>query len=555
MALADVVCRIAFDSSPIAAGQWVLGRSELGIDTRLGYYDAAIWDDVSDDVREITINRGRQHELDQIRAGTCIVVLDNRSGDYWPNNAAGPYYPNIIPDKRINIRAVYDGVTYDRYTGYIESWTPGYLQDGDNSVPIVTIVATDIYEFLARTPIDDAGGYAQELSGVRVKNILDDMGFPEAARDLDAGQTTLIATGALDGAIGLSQLRLVQDSELGLALQGPDGVFLFQERTARLKAPLKTARAMFGDGIALDVGGGATNRGAAFVSGFTVIDVANPVNADGVITRVELWANTNLTGVEVAMFYNIVGAVYSTRSVATIGAVVAGSVQSFDVELPCQAGDYIGMYWAAGNMELDMAGGAGIMGIAGDQIPGYGVTYGLLAARQLSIAGIGKISRVRRFELELSRTLIYNDVRITREGGAEQTSTDGDSAADHGYKLFEKTGLAMTTDAIAQDMADWILATHKDSPLRVKSIMLTPETEPDDLWPKVLEYDISDKIYVKKADADIDQAFHIEGIQDSYNANRGTWWTQWWLSDADTQGAWILGESALGLETVLAFGG
>jgi hypothetical protein len=40
MPLPPVTLRIAFESSPLASGSWVLGVSELGISTRLGYWDA-----------------------------------------------------------------------------------------------------------------------------------------------------------------------------------------------------------------------------------------------------------------------------------------------------------------------------------------------------------------------------------------------------------------------------------------------------------------------------------------------------------------------------------
>ena len=46
------------------------------------------WTTVSG-VRRISISRGRNHELDRMEAGRATVVLDNRSGDFWPDNSGG----------------------------------------------------------------------------------------------------------------------------------------------------------------------------------------------------------------------------------------------------------------------------------------------------------------------------------------------------------------------------------------------------------------------------------------------------------------------------------
>jgi len=68
------------------------------------------WVDVSTDLMSFHIRRGRQWELNRMEPGTCTLRLRNLHGDYWPTNTAGTYYPNVLPWKRINIRAVL-GVT------------------------------------------------------------------------------------------------------------------------------------------------------------------------------------------------------------------------------------------------------------------------------------------------------------------------------------------------------------------------------------------------------------------------------------------------------------
>ncbi len=497
--------------------------------------------------------------LDGVQLEQASAATDYTDGDQdncrWSGTAhastsirGGPYYPNVLPAKRVNVRVNHGGTDYDVFTGYVERYIPSYVASAGKG-PVVDIQASDFYRLLAQMLLNDGSGYSQELSGTRIGNVLDDLGFPALARDLDAGQLTMIASGALENQNALEHLHLIQESELGALFQRGDGYAVFQDGHARVTTPGKDARAMFGDGTALDVGPGATNRAAALAQGNTVIDLANAVNGDGVITSVSIWAATDLTGVEVAMFYEVTSGVFSVRSSDTIGDVTSGSKQTFAVELPCVAGDYLGIWWTGGTLEVDTAGGSGVRAAAGDQIPCYGQAFALSANYAISIEGAGNISLVREIELEMSDDLIFNDVRITRDGGTEQTASDANSQDNYTYRSYQKSNLQMTTDAVAKDMADWILYQRKDARLRVKSMVLEPERDPTDLWPKVLSYDLGTKVWLKLDDAEIDEAYYIEGIEHRFSPKR--WQTKYWLSLAEVEGAWILGESALGVETRL----
>lgn len=83
------------------------------------------WTDLTAYVRGIDINRGRNHELVRSQAGTCSVRLKNTDRRFDPSNTAGPYYPNVIPMRRIRVRAVHNAVTYDLFQGYVENWGQG----------------------------------------------------------------------------------------------------------------------------------------------------------------------------------------------------------------------------------------------------------------------------------------------------------------------------------------------------------------------------------------------------------------------------------------------
>lgn len=216
--------RVAFGSTPLA--------------------ESPSWDDISADVREIHIKRGRSHELDKVACGIADVVLDDTSGNYTPDNAAGAYYPNVTLNKRVNIRATYGGSTYDRYTGYSDEWPPSWLQK-PNKAPVTSLRCTDLLECLQLFPLAGAS-YSEELSGTRIGNILDTLSFPAGTRSLDTGQSLIKASGTIGDIDASSHIMSVIEAETGLFLIRGDGYVVFEDRHHRLKGTHLTPQGVFG---------------------------------------------------------------------------------------------------------------------------------------------------------------------------------------------------------------------------------------------------------------------------------------------------------------------
>ena len=86
--------------------------------------------DVSSDLLNYNIKRGRQYEIDLFEAGEATITLLNHAGDYWPDNGASIYDPNVTIGKRVRIKVAYNGTTYVRYVGYIEAYTPQWGLQG-----------------------------------------------------------------------------------------------------------------------------------------------------------------------------------------------------------------------------------------------------------------------------------------------------------------------------------------------------------------------------------------------------------------------------------------
>jgi len=395
MALPVIQVRVAFASDPFDA--------------------APVWTDITHDVQKVATRRGRQTELDRMEAGTAKIQLKNFQGNYWPNNAAGLYSPNILPGKKVNIRAVYNAVTYDLYTGFAEAWPPSWLSSMGGVGSIIGINCADLTKNLSNYELNTAG-YAAELSGTRVGNVLDDAGWPAGFRNIDAGQSTLQATGAISDVKAQTHLFSVQDSELGILYIQGDGDVNFEDRHHRLAAPHTISQATFGD----DLG---------------------------------------------EHFYH----------------------------------------------------------------------------------GLG---------LEYDDEFIYNDIRITRLGGAQQAAGDAASVTAYGKRTYSKTGLLMTTDAVALDLANFRLRTYKDPALRARTLNVLAERDPVRLWPIMCGFEISTRITLRRNEASIDEDYFIEGIRHNIDVMNGTWETAWQLSNASGDVFWLLevaGFGELGETTFLGY--
>ena len=104
------------------------------------------WVDVSDYVRNASIRRGRTTELSSYSPGTASIVLDNRDRLFDPSNSAGPYYGNLLPMKRIRIRATVGVTTATIFAGYVLGWPVEYPGFTDSTVTVSCVDAMRLLE-------------------------------------------------------------------------------------------------------------------------------------------------------------------------------------------------------------------------------------------------------------------------------------------------------------------------------------------------------------------------------------------------------------------------
>jgi len=203
--------------------------SNVNLTVEIGFasnpYDTTYtYTDVSDYVLKIDIKRGRQQALSEIGTGTATVVFDNQDRRFDPTNTLSPYSPNVIPNKPIRISATYDATTYRLFEGFIEQFPQQFVASGNQSITTVTALDAFALFKLARHTDNEV----QELSSVRIANILDEIGWSSSKRDLQTGVLDVQAVS--DDNDALTALRLTSQSEGGQLFMAKDGDVKFYNR-------------------------------------------------------------------------------------------------------------------------------------------------------------------------------------------------------------------------------------------------------------------------------------------------------------------------------------
>jgi hypothetical protein len=182
-----------------------------------------VFADITANMIQATITRGKNRDLDRYSAGVLSVTLNNQQRTFDPTYASGPYFGQIIP--RRPVRITVDGVR--QFTGVIDDWNLNYSPGG---ISQAELAASDDFTFLARQQVE-AGSATPQLSGARVSAVLDmnSVNWPVGARTISEGESVLGADVFTGNA--LEYLQKVAVSEQGQLFIGKDGNLTFLSRS------------------------------------------------------------------------------------------------------------------------------------------------------------------------------------------------------------------------------------------------------------------------------------------------------------------------------------
>lgn len=208
------------------------------VDAPLGDDLGYAWTDVTEYVLEgLSFRRGAtrsQGPFWRYEAGTAAVELDNQDGRFDPLNLSGPYVSGglseIRPNLPVRISAVIGSTTEPVWNGVVDSidtdyssvtWAPITFRCVDG---VAWLQAADLPELTTAVGAGDT-------VAARIDRILDRVGWPAAARDLDPiTANTLQATTLAQSA--WADILLAADSDAGYVWFDRSGRLVYRTRGA-----------------------------------------------------------------------------------------------------------------------------------------------------------------------------------------------------------------------------------------------------------------------------------------------------------------------------------
>ena len=178
---------VEFDMSKL--GVLTLGLSALGGTDVLGT-GATVWTSIpTSDIRSLSIRRGRTREDQAVQPGSLALVLENRTGNYDPDNTSSPYiwngYSLLSRGMGVRVSATWSGTTYVIYRGYLEQL------DVDASLdPLATFQFTDAMAYLGTQNVPSiTSSYSGDTTATRLGRILDAIGWDASLRNISGSRT------------------------------------------------------------------------------------------------------------------------------------------------------------------------------------------------------------------------------------------------------------------------------------------------------------------------------------------------------------------------------
>lgn len=164
-------------------------------------------------VQRVTIDRGRQYELDRTSTGTATITLVDTTGDYDPTNSgADPGAADPMTQIKIELVHPVDESNWMLFRGFVSSWwVEPHTTENWNIVTIECSDALDLFaaaELTATSPLtfgdtvpagsegDVVYEETNELDAVqtRIRQVLTELGWPSALTSIFTGNVALQET-------------------------------------------------------------------------------------------------------------------------------------------------------------------------------------------------------------------------------------------------------------------------------------------------------------------------------------------------------------------------
>ena len=205
---------------------FILGTSQLGFAELASAIPVIV--DVSTQTLNISTRRGRNLLQDQYEAGSATIRIVDPNGDFNPQNTASPYFGLLQPLRKIQASAIYGGVTYGLFGGYITEFR--YTYPTGQETGYCTFICYDAFRLMYNSNVTTVtGGTAGQTTAQRVQSILSMIAWPPAFTSIGTGATTCVADPGTTRTV-LDAIHTVEFTEQGAFYIDANGVATFKGR-------------------------------------------------------------------------------------------------------------------------------------------------------------------------------------------------------------------------------------------------------------------------------------------------------------------------------------
>lgn len=229
---AQIAVSFDFSSGATFGTGFVIGDAKYGVlgVSRLGESDVILPTiDLTPDVYQIAIRRGRSIQRDQYEAGTATVRVLDPLSYFNPQNTSSPYFGYLSPLRKVRISATTGTAEEFLFSGYVTDYKYTYPQGQETGY--VDLVCTDGFRLFQMANIQTVtGATAGQDTGTRIGKILDQVSFPSSMRTVATGLNTCVVDPAT-ARTSLEALKNAEFSETGAFYMDGSGTAIFKNRT------------------------------------------------------------------------------------------------------------------------------------------------------------------------------------------------------------------------------------------------------------------------------------------------------------------------------------
>lgn len=197
--------------------------------------------DLTPNVYQISIRRGRNIQRDTYEAGTCVVRVLDPLSYFSPQNTSSPYYGYLSPLRKLRVSATTATDQHFLFSGYVTDYKYTYPQGQETGY--VDISCSDGFRLFQMANVTTVtGAVAGQTTGTRIGKILDQVGFPSDMRTIATGSNTCVVDPGT-ARTSLAALKNAEFSETGAFYIDGAGNANFKSRTEVMSslaaAPIK----------------------------------------------------------------------------------------------------------------------------------------------------------------------------------------------------------------------------------------------------------------------------------------------------------------------------